>query len=154
MATITSIGESAKKLGLVENFKNVLTNHYADFSGRARRSEYWYFVLAGIVLLVPFYVIGTIGAAAESGLLSTVGFGIYAIIALAITIPQFALAVRRLHDTGRSGWWYLIQLIPVLGSIVLLVFLCQDSEAGANKWGPNPKTGADDVIDHLSLEKA
>ena len=109
---------------------------YAVFGGRARRKEYWYFVLFNfliyIVLTIIDGAIGTFSAEAGGGLLS----GIYAI---AVIIPYFAVGVRRLHDTNRSGWWLLIGLIPIIGAIVLTVFLVFDSKPEENQYGPNPK---------------
>ncbi len=108
---------------------------YADFKTRSRRSEFWYF---GLFNFLAIMVIGMI-----SGMLSTVigdaSIGLIGVYYLAIIIPSLAVAVRRLHDTGRSGWWYLISLIPLIGSIVLIVFFCEDSKPGPNQWGPNPK---------------
>ena len=102
---------------------------YAEFGGRARRSEYWWFVLintlASFALLAVDMFVGT-------------GF-LYYLYALAVLIPSLAVGVRRLHDTGRSGWWLLIAFIPLIGAIILLVFLFQDSEPGTNQYGPNPK---------------
>ena len=134
---------------MIENYKAVL-NKYADFTGRARRSEYWYFVLANILIyFVLAFIGGFIGGASGSetaAVLSMIPVGIFA---LAILVPSIAVAVRRLHDAGKSGWWLLISLIP-FGGIVLIVFYCLDSEPGANKWGPNPKTGAvADAASHL-----
>ncbi len=112
---------------------------YAVFSGRARRKEYWYFflfnVLITIVLLVIDGMTGTLNAEAGIGLLG----GIYA---LAVLIPALAVSVRRLHDTDRSGWWLLIMLIPLIGVIVILVFMVQDSKPGENQYGSNPKGAA------------
>ncbi len=67
---------------------------------------------------------------------------LYYIFAFLVIIPSIAVSVRRLHDTGRSGWWWFIQFVPLVGSFVLLYFLCLDSQPGENKWGANPKTGA------------
>jgi len=109
---------------------------YAIFEGRARRKEYWFFALfnflAVVVLSVVDMFFGTFSVEAELGLLS----GAYV---LAIVIPSLAVTVRRLHDTGRSGWWVLLHVLPVFGWIVLLLFTVQDSEPGANQYGPNPK---------------
>ena len=111
---------------------------YADFNGRARRKEYWFFVLFNLiiscVLSVVDVFVGTYSAAAGIGLLA----GLYA---LAVLIPGIAVTVRRLHDTGRSGWWILIVLVPLVGWIVLLVFMLLDSHPGTNAYGPNPKEG-------------
>ena len=111
---------------------------YAVFSGRARRKEYWYFVLFNILISIVFTVIdGMTGTPlANIGLLS----GIYG---LAVLIPSLAVSVRRLHDTDRSGWWYLILLIPLIGVIVILVFTVQDSKVGENQYGSNPKDAAE-----------
>jgi uncharacterized membrane protein YhaH (DUF805 family) len=109
---------------------------YAIFNGRARRKEYWYYylfyILIYIVLIIIDVVAGTFSAEAGMGLLS----GIYA---LATLIPSIAVGVRRLHDTNRSGWWLLIGLIPIIGAIVLIVFLASDSKPEENQYGPNPK---------------
>ena len=103
---------------------------YADFSGRARRKEFLMFVLFNILAGI---VLGILGLIPVLGTILNVGYG------LAIIVPALALAVRRLHDVGRSGWWYLICLIPLVGSIILLVWFCTDSQPGDNKWGANPK---------------
>ena len=117
-------------------FLDALRSKYATFTGRARRKEYWYFVLfyvlAFIVLAVVDGVTGTLDEEAGIGLLS-------AIFVLATIIPLLAVTVRRLHDTDRSGWWVLLNLIPIIGGIVLLVFTLLDSQPGANRFGPNPK---------------
>jgi len=109
--------------------------NYAVFSGRSRRKEYWYFVLfnavVGLVLSGLDALLGTFSSSANVGLLS----GIYA---LAI-IPTLAVSVRRLHDIDRTGWWVLIHLVPVIGSVVLLVFAVLDSTPGENRFGSNPK---------------
>ena len=102
---------------------------YADFSGRARRTEYWMFALVnfGIALLLEL-ILGF-----------TFLYFLTYVYSLAIFIPSLAVCVRRLHDIGRSGWWYLIGLVPVVGWIILIIWFCTDSQPGANKWGENPK---------------
>jgi uncharacterized membrane protein YhaH (DUF805 family) len=109
---------------------------YAEFNGRARRKEYWFFFLISTVISIILAVIdsftGTISEEAGLGLLS----GIYA---LAVLIPGLSVTVRRLHDTDRSGWWILIGLIPIIGGIALLIFMVLDSTPGGNQYGPNPK---------------
>jgi uncharacterized membrane protein YhaH (DUF805 family) len=99
---------------------------YADFTGRARRKEYWMFMLVYMIINVVLAVFGL-------ELIS-------ALVSLGLLIPSISLAARRLHDTGRSGWWQLILLIPVIGLIVLIVFLAQDGH-DANDYGMNPKAG-------------
>ena len=109
---------------------------YAVFSGRSRRKEYWFFVLFNILISIGLSVIdamvGSVNAETGAGLLG----GIYS---LAVLIPSLAVLVRRLHDTSRSGWWILIGLIPLIGWIVLLVFVVEDSNPGQNQYGTNPK---------------
>ena len=111
---------------------------YAVFSGRARRTEYWMFLLGTVLIALVLGVIdGIVGVALDSdlSLLSTV-------YALAVLIPSLAVSVRRLHDTSRSGWWLLLGLVPIIGVIVLLVFMVQDSHPGDNQYGPSPKLAA------------
>jgi uncharacterized membrane protein YhaH (DUF805 family) len=109
---------------------------YTDFSGRARRSEYWFFVLFNILVSIVASIIDAI-IGTRSG-----SFGlIEGIAALALLLPGLAVGARRLHDTGRSGWWLLIGLIPIIGAIILIVFFVQDSHPD-NSYGPSPKPGA------------
>ena len=103
---------------------------YATFEGRARRREYWYWYLA--VLLVEL-VVGIIWSVSDN-----LGPWIALIFGLAVILPSIAVGVRRLHDTGRTGWWILIALIP-FGGLVLLVFFLLDGTRGDNKYGPSPK---------------
>lgn len=103
---------------------------YADFTGRARRKEFWMFILVYFILSI---VVGVLDA--------MLGMGFLAIIfSLGLLIPNISITARRLHDTGRSGWWQLIALIPLIGFIILIVFLVQDSH-DANDYGINPKAG-------------
>jgi uncharacterized membrane protein YhaH (DUF805 family) len=117
-------------------FLDVLKNKYATFDGRARRSEYWYFVLFYVLILLALTLLdglfGTLNEEAGIGMLG-------ALFALATMVPGLAVTVRRLHDTDRSGWWVLIGVIPLIGDIVLIVFAAQDSQPGSNRFGPNPK---------------
>jgi uncharacterized membrane protein YhaH (DUF805 family) len=112
---------------------------YAVFGGRARRKEYWYFclfnILISIVLAIIDRVAGTFIASGRIGLLA----GLYM---LAVLIPGLAVTIRRLHDTNHSGWWLLIALVPVIGAVVLLLFLVRDSQPSENRYGPNPKAVA------------
>jgi uncharacterized membrane protein YhaH (DUF805 family) len=116
---------------------------YAVFSGRARRAEYWYFVLFNIIVAIVLSLIdtllGTFDFVQGVGLLS----GLYA---LAVLIPTLAVTVRRLHDVDRSGWWIFINLIPLIGTIVLLVFAVTDGTPGSNRYGPNPKESTARVV--------
>lgn len=107
---------------------HVLSN-YVTFSGRARRSEYWWFSLFVLLVSVAATVVDLV-----------LGVSIaYPLSVVALLLPSLAVSVRRLHDTGRSGWLLLLGLIPLVGPIVLLVFFCQDSSAAHNQHGPSPK---------------
>ena len=120
-------------------YLEVLKKKYAQFSGRARRKEYWYFALFNVIISIALsvldVVLGTYSKGGGIGLLD----GIYT---LAILIPAIAVTVRRLHDTGRSGWWLLIGFIPLIGGLILLFFMVLDSKPGANEYGENPKGDA------------
>jgi len=117
-------------------FIDCLTKKYACFSGRARRQEFWLFVLFNIIASIIIDVI----AVALVGVTGVTAFAFLGTIYnLAVLIPGFAVLFRRLHDTGRSGWWWLIGFIPLIGIIVLIVFCCLDSQPGENQYGPNPK---------------
>ena len=115
----------------------VLKN-YAVFSGRARRKEYWWFTLFNLIFVLALIAIAGI-TEIYSKTAAVVPYIIYIIYDLALIVPTLAVTVRRLHDTNRSGWWFFIGLIPIAGSIVLLVFLALDSQPGENRYGPNPK---------------
>ena len=102
---------------------------YAVFTGRARRKEYWMFFLFNIIATI---ILGIIAGVIHTKVLSV-------LYDLALIVPSVAVTVRRLHDTDRSGWWILIGLIPLVGTIILIVFEATDSQPGENKYGPNPK---------------
>lgn len=119
---------------------------YATFSGRAQRAEYWYFTLVNLIIYFLVFGLNSLVLEAIAGtgsgllrgfllILGTLG-GIYG---LAVIIPSLAVTVRRLHDTGRSGGWFFISFVPLVGPIILLVFTVLDSNPGDNKYGPNPK---------------
>ncbi|GAA3644813.1 DUF805 domain-containing protein [Flavivirga jejuensis] len=105
--------------------------HYATFSGRARRKEYWVFLLFNIIIIYGLIFLAI-------GLEMPSFFALYAIYVFAILIPSLAVGVRRMHDAGKSGWYL---LIPIYS----LILACTDSEAGSNKWGPNPKSDAEEI---------
>ncbi len=112
---------------------------YIDFQGRARRKEYWVFTLVNIIIYLLFYILSFSMMYDSSGILSLTTSIIFFLYTVATILPSIAVTMRRLHDTGRSGWWYLLNVIPLVGSICLLVLLCLDSEPGENQWGENPK---------------
>ena len=114
-------------------------NNYANFSGRALRSEYWWWVvfawIAGVIARILDSALGLrIYEATANGMQQSAG-PIAAIVGLALLIPGLAVAVRRLHDTDRSGWWLLLSIIPIIGWIVLIVFLAMAGTPGSNKYG-------------------
>lgn len=131
-------------------------NKYATFSGRARRSEYWYYVLFNIIFAVLAMMLDrifgtTITIQPEYGS-QAIQFGGYMYFgyALLMFIPGLAVSVRRLHDIGKSGWFFLVVLIPFVGAIWLLVLFCTDSNIGDNEYGPNPKNiGNNDEINEI-----
>lgn len=138
----------------MNEFLNVITKNYANFSGRARRREFWMFTLINTIILFVLYLpafipLMSMSAQAEMGaapadlstipLVAQIFLGLYLLYSLAVFLPTLAVSIRRLHDSGKTGWMYLVALIPLIGSLLLLYFLVQDSEAGSNKWGPNPK---------------
>ena len=113
----------------MEWYIKVLKN-YVGFEGRARRMEYWMFMLVNLVIVLVIRMLENL-----LGIEGAIGF----IYSLAILIPSIAVSIRRLHDTGRSGWWILIGFVPVIGILVLLVFYCLDGEPNDNEHGPDPK---------------
>lgn len=110
-------------------YLKVLKN-YAVFSGRAQRMEYWMFCLFNFIISIAIGVV--------EGLLGTMGI-IGLIYCFAILLPGIGVSIRRLHDIGKTGWWLLIAFVPLLGAIVLLIFMVLDSQPGDNQYGPNPK---------------
>jgi uncharacterized membrane protein YhaH (DUF805 family) len=98
---------------------------YADFTGRTRRKEYWMFILIYLIINIVLAVLG----------LDIISM----LVGLALLVPSISIAARRLHDTGRTGWWQLIALIPIVGFIILIVFLAQDGHE-TNDYGVNPKS--------------
>ena len=110
---------------------------YFKFGGRARRKEYWYFALFNIIFTIVFIVIDGVAGTFDP----EAGIGMFGLVyMLAVLIPGIAVSFRRLHDTGRSAWWFLIALIPLIGMLVILVFMMLNSEEGENRFGANPKS--------------
>ena len=128
---------------------------YANFNGRATRTEYWLFsLLCMVIIVIPIFfgvIIGLIGQEIREDAMIIAGITVASIgvlLALAMMIPMIAVAIRRLHDTNRSGWFYLLSVIPIvnyIGSIVLLVFYCLDGDVGANQYGADPKGRVGDI---------
>lgn len=137
-------------MNLYQNYYlDTITKRFAKFDGRARRSEYWYFGLFNFLTVMAMsFMVGLLGII--HSYLGIIGFGLMYLLILGVAIPQLALTVRRLHDTGKSGWWLLIGIIPLVGAIVLFVFYCTEGDIGNNLYGPDPKSiDSDNVTDHL-----
>lgn len=122
----------------LDYLKTALTRDYTKFSGRARRSEFWYFTL--------FYTLISILAILLDEAFNTYLDGVSrergafeAIIQLLLFVPSISVSIRRMHDIGRSGWWVLINFIPLLGALYFIYLATVDSEPQPNKWGPSPK---------------
>jgi uncharacterized membrane protein YhaH (DUF805 family) len=105
---------------------------YVDFEGRARRTEYWMYILVTVGIAIVLAVLDSLLFGTSSRVLGL-------IYALATLLPSLGVTVRRLHDTSRSGWWVLISAIPLIGAIVLIVFLATEGTRGPNAYGPDPK---------------
>ena len=122
-----------RQVPFVEAVKMALQQNYCNFSGRSSRSEYWWFWLFGI--LGSFIITCIFGRGTAGPIVSGV-FG------LAILLPSLGVAVRRMHDIGRSGWWFLINLIPIVGQVIWIFWCCKDSEMHPNQYGPVPNVVA------------
>lgn len=115
-------------------FIDPIKNHYADFEGRLTRKPFWMFVLISWIISFGISMIEGILGLGDLAVLSI----LYSLILL---VPNIAITTRRLHDTGRSGWWQLLWFIPIIGWIILIVFLAQDTTLADNQYGANPKMG-------------
>ncbi|HHU25472.1 MAG TPA: DUF805 domain-containing protein [Bacteroidales bacterium] len=118
---------------VIDNFKQVVMDKYADFTGRANRREYWLFVLAVIVISLVLWLFITVFAKVK--LLYILFAILYGAVSLALLIPSLAVAVRRLHDIGKGGGWIFISLIPIIGAIWLLILLIMKGELDENRFG-------------------
>ena len=124
--TVANNHTAEENYGMIDWFKKGLRN-YTNFSGRARRKEYWYFLLVQIGILIVAMIVDSI--------IFDTGVGLfYILISLGLFIPNISVTIRRLHDTNRSGWWTLISIITLLG-ILLIVFLASDTKPETNQWG-------------------
>lgn len=130
--------------GFMEAFTHVIKTF--DFNGRARRAEYWKFaIIYGVIASILSGVASGLAANPDLSTVGIVFYIIYGVFCLALLVQSIAVCVRRLHDIGKSGFAIFISLIPFVGSIILLVWTCTDSERGENQYGPSPK--------YQSLEK-
>ena len=126
---ISNLNQSEENYNIVDWTVKVLKN-YVNFEGRARRKEYWFYTLAIFIAIVVAMILDAI--------LGT-GYLFYAIVILGTFLPSLAVGIRRLHDTNRSGWWYLICLIPLIGPILLIIWLASETIREPNQWGPPAK---------------
>ena len=117
--------------------KTCVKEKYATFSGRASRSEYWYYVLFYVILYTITMVIDSALFPAPIGAESAM-HPISTILSLILMLPSLAVTARRLHDINRSGWFQLLVFIPIIGFIILIIWYCQKSDAGDNRFGPAP----------------
>ena len=124
-------------MDIIGNYKNVLTNKYADFKGRANRSEFWLFALVNVAISIVYQILVSVLAGSTAAtLIVSIIFGV---IALAILVPGLALSVRRMHDIGKGGGWIFISFVPIIGSIWFLVLCIKEGEPAANRFGePQP----------------
>ncbi|KRD11530.1 hypothetical protein ASE21_07425 [Flavobacterium sp. Root901] len=132
---------------MIEWYKKVVFENYANFKGRARRSEYWYYALANALisfaLLIAGAILGGLFGDAVTGLI--IGYALFALYTFATLLPSLGVIVRRLHDIGKSGWFYFVALIPFVGGIWILILLCTEGEYGPNQYGPDPKNNIEEI---------
>lgn len=126
---ISNQDQAESQFNMIDWFVKCLKN-YANFTGRARRKEFWFFTLVQFIILIIAQIID-----------SVIGteFVLYALIVLALLIPSLAVSVRRLHDLSKSGWWYLIAFIPLIGAIILIIWFATETKAEVNQWGQPAK---------------
>ncbi|MDE0966921.1 MAG: DUF805 domain-containing protein [Flavobacteriaceae bacterium] len=129
---------------MIKHYLNVIQNNYANFSGRARRSEYWYFTLFyTIMLFLAMFLDSLLGTTFNMEMMGQsvdLGYGwIYVAVGILHFVPSLAVCVRRLHDVGKSGWFYLIILIPIIGFFWILFLFCKNGNEGDNNYGADPK---------------
>mgnify|MGYP006209540945 CR=1 FL=1 len=129
-------------------YKKVVFENYANFSGRARRSEYWYFALVNLLIAILAFIIDSfLGLNFDEGS----GGPLYLLVALGTLLPGLAVMVRRLHDQNKSGLFVFIFFVPLIGSIWLLILLFTDGTSGKNKYGDDPKNPFEE-INEIGLE--
>lgn len=132
---------------MIEYYKKVVFENYANFKGRARRSEYWMFALAQFIILISIFILGgVLGAIFGNGLAGIgLSYFVFIIYSLATLLPTLGVVVRRLHDVGKSGWFYFIAFVPVIGGIWLFVLMVTDGDQGTNEYGPDPKNNHEEI---------
>lgn len=130
-------------------WKKVVLNNYTNFNGRARRKEYWSFQLVNFIFILPIYLLTiftmvSTNDGSSPSMLSFIPLGLILLYAFAIFIPSLAVAVRRLHDTDRSGWFFLLSFVPLV-SLVMLYFYFSEGTMGTNNYGDDPKNPSNDI---------
>ncbi|APY07752.1 hypothetical protein BWZ20_05330 [Winogradskyella sp. J14-2] len=130
----------------MEWYLTVVKENYANFSGRARRKEYWMFTLINTLIIFGLGIFTSLLADTTAVFIPAVTLGLYI---LAMFIPNLAVTVRRFHDTGKSGWYYLLSLIPYVGGLILIIMMAQNGDNGTNKYGPDPKAPNSDEIEDI-----
>lgn len=127
-------------------YLKVITKDYANFSGRARRTEYWMFFLFQIIIIFVLAFVGALMTSDMDSIVWMIPCYLYLFLTL---LPSLAVTVRRLHDTGKSGWYYLINFIPYIGGFILLGMMAINGDQGRNKYGPDPKAPDFNEIDEI-----
>lgn len=126
-------------------YLKVMRDNYANFSGRARRKEYWIFYLFQLLIFFGLVFLG--GAFSYDDDSTSIPLAILGLYMLGTFIPFLAVTVRRLHDTGKSGWWILSAFIPYVGKLLMIIFCASEGDVGPNKYGKDPKNSYDEIND-------
>lgn len=139
---------------MIEWYKKALFENYANFSGRARRSEYWYFRLAtAVIFMLLIFLFVILYVATQNGPLTLgLGIGVFALYSIATFIPSLSVTVRRMHDIGKSGWTFFVAFIPLAGPIWLLILLFTEGDSGENYYGPDPKNEIEEINEIGNVE--
>lgn len=139
---------------MIELYKKVVFENYANFKGRARRGEYWYFALANGIIFTLLIVIGTIIGSVLGDVITgaIIGYSLFGLYALATFIPSLGVLVRRLHDVNKSGWFYFVAFIPLVGPIWILILFCTEGDRGTNQYGPDPKNEIEEINEIGNVE--
>jgi uncharacterized membrane protein YhaH (DUF805 family) len=140
-----------------ENYWLAAWNNFGVFSGRARRMEYWLYrleiMIVGMIFGIPFALLQNSSSSEimpeSNPALGILILAVAAILAILFIIVDLGVTIRRLHDTGRSGWWILIRLVPYIGGLVIFIFMLMDSEQDQNQYGPNPKGKRAEIDQYL-----
>lgn len=139
---------------MIEWYKKVVFENYANFNGRARRSEYWYYRLASTIIFLLFVVLGVVVyVATDNGpLVIGLAYGLLMLYGLGTMVPSLAVSVRRMHDIGKSGWTIFVAMIPLVGPIWILVLLFTEGDRGENYYGTDPKNEIEEINEIGNVE--